>query len=80
MIRMCVMRLSRFGIPPGCFGPRFATVSGEMQVNPAAKNVIRMLWMNRDRVSIRNLAFCPEMTTADLPPCPTSIGAAENAQ
>src|SRR5206468_1076050 len=51
-----------------------------MQVNAAAKNMIRMLRMDCDCIPIRNLTFRPEMTPANFLPCLTSIGAAENTE
>ena len=80
MIRVRVMRFSTFGIPPRHLSPRFAAVISEMQVNAAAENVIRMLRMNRNRISVINLTFCSKMTTANLSPCFTPIRAAENTQ
>ena len=80
MIRMRIMNTSALQIPPRCSGPCFAAVSSEMQVNPAAKYMIRMLRMDRDCISIRNLTFRSEMTAPDLSPPLPAIGAAENTQ
>ena len=80
MIRMRVMNMSGFGIPPCRSGPGFAAVSSEMQVNAAAKNMVRMLRMDCDCISIRNLTFRFEMTAANFLPCLSSIGAAEHTQ
>ena len=80
MIRMRVMNTSAVRIPSRSSGPRLAPVSCEMQVNASAKNMIRMLRMNRDCISIRNLTFRSEMTTTNFLPRLASIAAAEYTQ
>ena len=51
-----------------------------MQVNPTAKNVIGIFWMDGNGVSIGNLSFLSEMFSADVLPSLTSILAPENAE
>src|SRR5439155_24654225 len=80
MIRMRIMNTSALQIPPRCSGPCFAAVSSEMQVNPAATYMIRMLRMDHDCISIRNLTFCSDVTTPDLSLPLPAIGGGENTK
>src|SRR5450759_2671431 len=80
MIRMRVTSSSALRIPPTRSSPLFPSVSRQMQINAATQHVVGTFRMNGDRVSVGNLTFRPEMTTADFFPFFTSISAAEDAE
>ena len=51
-----------------------------MQVNAATDYVVRIGWMDHDRIAIRNLAFTLEMSPVNVLPARTAIGSAKDAQ
>jgi hypothetical protein len=78
MVSVRVVRLASVSVPTGYLLPRLPGVSREMEIDAAAEDLIRIFWMNCNRVPVRDLTFLSEVVTADLAPRPTRIDASEN--
>ena len=78
MIGVRVIRVSSLCIPSRCLLPALAAVCRQVQIHPAAQNVIRILRMHRYGISVGNLCFAREMFPPDFSPAYPAIVAPKN--
>src|SRR5262245_45666568 len=80
MIGMCVVGLSAVGIPLGHSAPILARILGEMQVDAATEDTVRIGWMDGNAIAIGHLLLLGKMHSANVIPTGTSILRPKNAE
>ena len=80
MIGMRVFRLAGLRVPSRHLLPVLAAVGRQMEIDTAAQDMIRILRMNGDGVSVRNLSFIREMFAPNFSPAFSAIVASENTE
>src|SRR5262249_7561345 len=73
MIGMGVFGLAAFGVPSGGSHPMLSAVARQMQVDAAAKDMVGIGRMNRNRVAVRYLFFSDEMRSGDIGPVASAV-------